>query len=88
MAVSASCSRGLGVLESPDPMGRKVRRQMIATLAVWRARAVARLFQEDGQALVEYALLLSLIALVAFGAVNEFGLGVSKLFSKVVAHYP
>jgi Flp pilus assembly pilin Flp len=57
-------------------------------LAMWRARVLRFLHEEEGQALVEYALLLSLIALVAFGAVNEFGLGVSKLFSKVVANYP
>ncbi len=43
---------------------------------------------ESGQALTEYALLLALIALIAFGAVNEFGLGVSKLYSKIVAVYP
>lgn len=48
----------------------------------------ARAASEDGQALVEYALLLALIALVAFGAVNEFGLGVSKLYSKINAHMP
>ena len=47
-----------------------------------------RAASEDGQALVEYALLLALIALVAFGAVNEFGLGVSKLYSKINAHMP
>lgn len=43
---------------------------------------------ESGQALTEYALLLALIALIAFGAVNEFGLGVSQLYSKVVANFP
>jgi Flp pilus assembly pilin Flp len=42
-----------------------------------------RLQMEEGQALVEYALLISLIAIVAFGAVNEFGLGVSTLYSKI-----
>jgi Flp pilus assembly pilin Flp len=61
---------------------------MTVMLAMWRARVPRFLDEEEGQALVEYALLLSLIALVAFGAVNEFGLGVSKLFSKVVANYP
>ena len=40
---------------------------------------------EDGQALVEYSLLLALIAVVAFGAVNEFGLGVSSLYSQIVS---
>jgi Flp pilus assembly pilin Flp len=44
--------------------------------------------QEDGQALVEYSLLLALIAIVAFGAVNEFGLGVSSLYSKITAGVP
>jgi Flp pilus assembly pilin Flp len=48
----------------------------------------ARAASEEGQALVEYALLIALIALVAFGAVNEFGLGVSKLYSKINAHMP
>lgn len=43
---------------------------------------------EEGQALVEYALLVSLIALTAFGAVNEFGLGVSGLYSKINAVVP
>jgi Flp pilus assembly pilin Flp len=42
-----------------------------------------RLQVEEGQALVEYALLVSLITIVAFGAVNEFGLGVSGLYSKI-----
>jgi Flp pilus assembly pilin Flp len=70
-------------------MGRKVRREMTAILGMRLARVLARLgHEEEGQALTEYALLVALIALVAFGAVNEFGLGVSKLFSKVVANYP
>jgi Flp pilus assembly pilin Flp len=43
---------------------------------------------EDGQALVEYALLISLVAMICFGAVETFGLGVSSLFSKVVARFP
>lgn len=43
---------------------------------------------EEGQALVEYALLVSLIAVVAFGSVNFFGIGVFSLYSKVVANYP
>lgn len=47
-----------------------------------------RLQREEGQALVEYALLVALIAVVTFGAVNEFGLGVSSLYSKVVVNFP
>jgi len=44
-----------------------------------------RASEEDGQALVEYSLLLALLAVVAFGAVNEFGLGVSSLYSQIVS---
>lgn len=44
--------------------------------------------REDGQALVEYALLVSLVALVAFVAVQAFGLGVSGLYSKINDVYP
>jgi len=43
---------------------------------------------EDGQAMVEYALLVSLIAMVSFVAVQAFGLGVSGLYSQIVAVYP
>jgi Flp pilus assembly pilin Flp len=43
---------------------------------------------EDGQALVEYALLISLVALVAVVAVQAFGLGVSDLYSKINDVYP
>lgn len=42
-----------------------------------------RLRAEQGQALVEYALLIALIAIVSIGAVQTFGLGVSGLYSKI-----
>lgn len=62
---------------------------MTVMLVVRRAKELVELVrQEDGQALVEYALLVALIALVAFGAVNFFGLGVSRLYSKVVVNWP
>jgi len=69
---------------------RKVSVQtMTVTLVVERVKELtSRTAAEDGQALVEYALLISLIAIVAFGAVDVFGLGVSSLFSKIVAVYP
>jgi Flp pilus assembly pilin Flp len=44
---------------------------------------VRRASAEDGQALVEYALLLALIAVVTFGTVNAFGHGVSSLYSTI-----
>jgi Flp pilus assembly pilin Flp len=59
---------------------------MISSSFACRLKVLARRASaEDGQALVEYSLLLALIAVVAFGAVNEFGLGVSNLYSQIVS---
>ena len=52
-------------------------------------RAVARLRDDEaGQALVEYSLLIVLIAVVAIGAVATFGVDVSKLYQNIVDVYP
>jgi len=62
---------------------------MTLTSVVVRLQGLVRLAsEEDGQAVVEYALILSLVALVTFGVVNEFGLGVSTLYSKINSVYP
>jgi Flp pilus assembly pilin Flp len=53
---------------------------VVVRLQVLLSRASA---EEDGQAVVEYALLLSLIAIVAFGTINAFGHGVSGLYSQI-----
>jgi Flp pilus assembly pilin Flp len=59
---------------------------MISSSLVYGLNELARRASaEDGQALVEYSLLLALIAVVTFGAVNEFGLGVSSLYSQIVS---
>jgi pilus assembly protein Flp/PilA len=39
--------------------------------------------REDGQAMVEYALLLSLIAVVSIGILTAIGTNVSTIFSKI-----
>jgi pilus assembly protein Flp/PilA len=39
--------------------------------------------REEGQALVEYALLLALIAVVSIGILTTLGTSVSTIFSKV-----
>jgi Flp pilus assembly pilin Flp len=68
---------------------RKVSRKTMTDSVVRRLRELARLAsKEEGQALVEYALLLSLIAVVCFVSVQAFGLGVSSLYSKINAVYP
>jgi Flp pilus assembly pilin Flp len=49
---------------------------------------LGRIREDEGQALVEYALLISLIAVVCFAAVGTFGLKVSELYSHVAQVYP
>jgi Flp pilus assembly pilin Flp len=65
---------------------RETREPQMTSTTLRRVKQLsAALHREDGQAMVEYALLLSLIALVAFVAVQSFGLGVSSLFSSITA---
>jgi Flp pilus assembly pilin Flp len=65
-------------------MGKVLRETMTFTSVVLRVQLlVRRASTEDGQAMVEYALLLSLIAIVAFGTINAFGHGVSGLYSQI-----
>lgn len=53
------------------------------------ARVLARVRDEEGgQALVEYSLLILLVAVAAIAAVQTFGLDVSKLYQSVIDAYP
>lgn len=66
-------------------------RERAMTLTTLRSRIGALLAlgrSEDGQAMVEYALLVSLIALACFAVVSTFGLGISTLYSRVNALVP
>ena len=45
--------------------------------------ARARLERQEGQALVEYALILALIAIVSIVVLNLLGVNVSRIFDKV-----
>ena len=52
-------------------------------------KAVTRVCDDEaGQALVEYSLLIVLIAVTAIGAVATFGVDVSKLYQSIVDAYP
>ena len=42
---------------------------------------------EDGQALIEYALILGLVALVCFGTLTLFGAPLNAIFNAVVAGF-
>ena len=41
--------------------------------------------EEEGQDLIEYGLLASLISVASVGAVSVFGISVSELWSRIVA---
>lgn len=43
--------------------------------------------REEGQALIEYALILFLVALVVIGILGTVGLRVSSMFSTVVSEF-
>jgi Flp pilus assembly pilin Flp len=49
---------------------------------------LGRLGEDDGQALVEYALLISLVAIVCVAGVGTFGLQVAGMYSHVVNLIP
>jgi Flp pilus assembly pilin Flp len=74
--------------EAPEPVTPWERcwQRMTPTSVVRHVKELAgRIRSEDGQALVEYALLIALIALAAFVAAQIFGLGVSRLYSRIDA---
>jgi Flp pilus assembly pilin Flp len=47
----------------------------------------ARVAPEDGQALVEYALIISLIAIVAVGIVTVMGRHIANLFTQIATGF-
>lgn len=49
---------------------------------------VSKLQREDGQALVEYALILALIAVVSIGVLTALGGGVSAELQKIADKLP
>ena len=65
---------------------RRTQVEMLRSLPMRAYLAVVALRdREEGQALVEYALLLALIAVVSIGILTTLGTSVSSIFSKVNA---
>ena len=56
---------------------------MYVKLLVAYAEMRDRLARQEGQALVEYALIISLIALVAIGALQIMGKSVTSIFNNI-----
>ena len=54
-------------------------------IAEWIVGLLRRWSDEEGQTMVEYAIVAALIAVVAMGAVQALGGGVTALFDKIVS---
>jgi len=74
----------VGTASLAAALRRRTQVEILRSLHVRAYLAVAALRdREEGQALVEYALLLSLIAVVSIGILTALGESVSKIFSSV-----
>jgi Flp pilus assembly pilin Flp len=67
---------------------KESRMARVETMHKLRVLLVRACREDEGQALVEYALLISLIAIVCFAAVGTFGLQVSRVYSQILSVYP
>jgi len=69
----------LGARSKGTSSGRREVNRMLEFIHAMRER-------EEGQALVEYALILSLIAVVCIGALTALGVGVSGILSQIAGN--
>lgn len=80
---AAALLNGGATLDAPA-LKRRTQVEMLHSLTARAYLAVAALRdREEGQALVEYALLLSLIAIVSIVVLGSLGHGVSSIFSRI-----
>jgi pilus assembly protein Flp/PilA len=56
---------------------------MLEKLAIWSFARIEELRSEEGQALVEYALILALIAVVSIGALTALGVNVATQLGNI-----
>jgi pilus assembly protein Flp/PilA len=74
----------VGTAATPPALRRRTQVEKLRMLPMRAYLAVVDLRdREEGQALVEYALLLALIAVVSIGILTTLGQGVSGIFSKI-----
>jgi pilus assembly protein Flp/PilA len=68
----------------PENIGREVNHTMFETImaSIYRAFASAR-EREEGQALVEYALILALVSVVSVGALTLLGGNVNTVLNSI-----
>ena len=71
-----------GVWRQKQRKGRKMLRLYIEADRVFTA-AKDRLKRQEGQAMVEYALILGLVSVLAIGVLSLMGVNIKDLFTKV-----
>jgi pilus assembly protein Flp/PilA len=82
----ASTLQNESTAADPPALRRRTQVEKLQTLPMRAYLAVVALRdREEGQALVEYALLLALIAVVSIGILTTLGGNVSQIFSKINA---
>jgi len=60
--------------------------RLIALIALWVSEARVRLRRpEAGQSMVEYAIVVALVALIAMAGVQAFGNGVQQVFQQLLS---
>ena len=55
------------------------------SLMVWLQDARRRAFGEAGQSMVEYAIVVALVAIIAMAGVQAFGQGVQQVFQQLLS---
>jgi pilus assembly protein Flp/PilA len=79
--VARSCREGVIVFRTHGVCASEDAREDVMTMLISQLRMLAK--DESGQDLLEYALLVALIALVAFGAVAAAGTQVNAIFNSI-----
>jgi Flp pilus assembly pilin Flp len=60
--------------------------ELSALVMLWVSRGMGRLRRvEAGQSMVEYAIVVALIALIAMAAVQAFGNGIAQVFQQLLS---
>ena len=60
----------------------------MAILANLYQLMLARMSEEEGQGLVEYALIIALVSIVLIGALQLLAGGIGNVFSAITAQFP
>ena len=58
---------------------------LYAGMTAWLSKVARRLRTEEGQSMVEYAVVVALVAIIAMAAVQAFGNGIAQVFQQLLS---